>query len=130
MPPDPAGVVAHPRFDLHVTQGALRRVAEHHHDDGVDRIAQVRVTRHRLFDYDASQQAGHLRGRGLHRFMHAVVFQERDKCLALHAVGEENSVHTVHYIFGSVHGQLECLEPGPGRSAVVRLSAATRHRAP
>src|SRR6202035_2191971 len=43
--------------------------------------------------------------------MDAVVLHERDKCLPLQAVGEQNGMHSVHYIFGSVHGQLECLEP-------------------
>src|ERR1700722_17259824 len=45
--------------------------------------------------------------------MDAVVLQERDKRLPLQAVSEQNGMHSIHYIFGSVHGQLECLEPRP-----------------
>ena len=43
----------------------------------------------------------------------AVVLQERDKRLTLQRVGEQHRVHTVRYIFGSMHGQLERLEPRP-----------------
>src|SRR5580698_2226637 len=45
--------------------------------------------------------------------MDAVVLQERDKRLPLQAVGEQNGMYSIHYIFGSVHGQLECLESRP-----------------
>src|ERR1700722_12985812 len=50
------GVVAYPRFDLHISERAPCGAAQEHRDHRVDRITQLRVARHRLLDYEESQQ--------------------------------------------------------------------------
>ena len=47
-PATPTSISAH---------GASRRLAQKHGDDRIHRVTQLGVTRHRLFDYHASQQA-------------------------------------------------------------------------